>query len=192
MSDPKQPANTTAVPPSPDPVPARRRLLRGGLAAGPVLMTLVSRPVLGQRTGGFVCTTPSGFVSANASTAGRGVTCLGRTQGFWKNASASQWPAPYLPTTLFNAVFNNPAYNPYNGKTLLDVLGLGGGPPNNVARDIVAALLNAQAGLTPVLTVSAVKDIWSEFITTGFFSPQSGAHWNADEIIAYLLTTMPV
>ena len=193
MSDPKQPIDTAAAPPSPEPLPARRRLLRGGLAAGPVLMTLVSRPVLGgDRTGFGQCTTPSGFVSANASTAGRGVACTGRTHGFWKNLSASQWPAPYTPTMLFNAVFNNPAYNPYNGKTLLDVLKLGGGPPNNVARDIVAALLNAQAGLTPVLTVIAVKHIWSEFITTGFFSPQSGAHWNADEIISYLATTKPV
>jgi hypothetical protein len=195
MSDAKKTVDVAPSTPSPapEPVPTRRRLLRGGLAAGPVLMTLVSRPVLGDGRVGFgQCTTPSGFVSANASTAGRGVTCLGRSQGYWKNVSASQWPAPYQPTTLFNAVFNNPAYNPYNGKTLLDVLGLGGGPPNAVARDIVAALLNAQKGLTPVLTVSAVKDIWSEYITVGYYTPSSGAQWNADEIIAYLVTTMPV
>jgi hypothetical protein len=188
MTDPTK-TNSRSDPPAPsaDPVAGRRRLLQGGLAAGPVLMTLVSRPVLAQVAG--QCTTPSGFVSANASTAGRGVTCTGRSHGFWKNAPANQWPSPYTPSTLFNDVFKTPTYAPYNGKTLLDILNLGGGSPDNVARDIVAALLNAQAGLTPVLSVSAVKDIWSEFITTGSFSPSAGAHWNADEIIAYLNTT---
>ena len=90
-----------------------------------------------------------------------------------------------------HSVFNHPVYASYAGKTLLDVLELGGGPPNNVARDIVAALLNAHAGYTPSLSVGAVKGIWSEFITTGSFSPTSGVHWSADDIIAYLHTTMP-
>jgi hypothetical protein len=168
--------------------PSRRRLLQGGLAAAPVLMTLVSRPVLAQQ-----CTTPSGYVSANASTAGRGVACTGRTLGYWKNSqNFSSWPPPYQTTTLFNSVFNNPPYGPFAGKTLLDVLQLTGGAPiNDVARLIVAALLNAAAGLTPVLTVQAVKDIWGEYSTTLSFSPFAGASWNHDELVDYLLTTTP-
>lgn len=193
MSDPQRPtANADPPPTAPEPVAARRRLLRGGLAAGPVLMTLVSRPVLGGGRTGGLCTAPSGFCSANASTAGRGVVCEGRTHGYWKNLQGSSWPAGCKPTTPFNTVFNTPAYAPYNGKTLLDVLNLGGGPPNNVARDIVCAYLNVQAGLTPVLTVSAVKDIWSEFTTKGYYSPSAGVQWTADDIVAYLETTMPV
>jgi hypothetical protein len=175
-----------------DPRAGRRRLLQGALASAPVLMTLVSRPVLAQQ-----CTTPSGFVSANASTAGRGVVCTGRTADYWKNTSAwtSSWPSPsYQPTTLFDSVFaHNSTY--YPGRTLRDVLDpqvVGAGSPNDVARAIVAALLNAQAGYTPPLSVTAVKGIWSEFITTGSFSPSSGVHWNANDIIAYLQTTQPL
>ena len=60
---------------------------------------------------------------------------------------------------------------------------------NDVARNVAAALLNAAKGLTPVLSVSAVKDIWREFGNTTRFSPSSGASWNASEIIEYLSTT---
>src|SRR5438552_3927641 len=184
---------TSAEPPSPpggDPKASRRRLLQGALATAPVLMTLVSRPVLAQRTP--LCTTPSGFVSANASTAGRGVACLGHGPAFWINLRASgDFPQPFERTTLFDAVFAHDSLH-YPGKTLLDVLQLQGGAPDDVARLIVAALLNAAAGLTPVLSTGAVKDIWSEYLTTGSFSPSSGAHWNHDELIDYLLTTMPL
>jgi hypothetical protein len=171
-------------------------LLQGGLAAAPVLMTLVSRPVLAQQ-----CTTPSGYVSANASTAGRGVACTGYTPGYWKQPQHfAEWKPPYYPTTvsgygghkatLFDSVFSPH----YPHKTLLDVLEpqvVGAGSPNDVARHIVAALLNVAAGRTQVLTVTVVRDMWAEYITTGSFSPSSGVHWNHDELVAYLLTTMP-
>ena len=45
---------------------SRRRLLQGGLGAAPVLMTLFSRPVLGQTA----CVTESAFLSGNASSPG--------------------------------------------------------------------------------------------------------------------------
>src|SRR6266571_6753426 len=111
MTDPtKTNSRSDPSPPSADPVAGRRRLLQGGLAAGPVLMTLVSRPVLAQQAG--LCTTPSGFVSANASTAGRGVICAGHTPAFWANSqNFSLWPAGYNPqppgtVSRFNAFFN--------------------------------------------------------------------------------------
>jgi hypothetical protein len=74
--------------------------------------------------------------------------------------------------------------------TLLEVLGFTGNPTNDVARYVSAAVLNAAAGLTPVLSVQAVKAIWNEFATGGSFSPSSGASWTANEIIEYLLTTV--
>jgi hypothetical protein len=172
-----------------DPKASRRRLLQGGLAAAPVLMTLVSRPVLAVQ-----CTTPSGYVSLNASTAGRGVNCTGHTPAYWANpVNFSQWPPGFIPQvppgplTRFNAQFEpDLPMNP----TLLAVLGFTGSPTNDVARYVSAALLNAAAGLTPVLSAQTVKHIWSEFATVGHFSPSSGASWNASEIIEYLLTTM--
>jgi len=164
----------------------RRRLLHGGLAAGPVLLTLVSRPVLGQ---GAHCTTPSGFVSLNASNAGRGEVCTGLTASVWVHLPQSQW-SPFVKegtnATLFNAVFQ--PYTPYNGKTLLDVLGLTGGI-NDVAKVLVAALLNANAGKTPTLGIQTIKDIWAEFSSTGSFSPSAGASWNEAELLDYLSTT---
>ena len=183
---------------------SRRRLLQGGLAAAPVLMTLVSRPVLARQ-----CTSPSGFVSANASTAGRGVNCTGHTPEHWANPlNFSQWPAGYVAVhvpsgpqpTRFGPPQGAFANSPYNGNpTLLDVLNIAATPHNaatdNVARYVVAALLNAAANLTPVLSISIVKDIWGEYGATGYgtlgtFSPSAGAHWNAIEIVEYLLTTM--
>jgi hypothetical protein len=180
-----------------DPKASRRRLLQGALASAPVLMTLVSRPVLAQQ-----CTTPSGYVSANASTAGRGVACTGRTPGYWKQSQHfSSWTPPYYPTTVpgpggHNATLFDSVFHPhYPQKTLLDVLEpqvVGEGPPNDVARYVVATLLNVAAGWVPVLTVPVVKAMWSEYITTGSFSPSSGAHWNHDELVDYVLTTMPL
>src|SRR5438552_17349326 len=68
---------------------SRRRLLQGGLAAAPVLMTLVSRPVLASST----CTTPSGFVSINASHPGAPV-CDGNGPTYWYNVQ-STWPSSH-------------------------------------------------------------------------------------------------
>ena len=192
MPDPKNPPSSPELAPvsSSDVRTTRRRLLQGGVAAAPVLMTLVSRPVLAQSRG-QACQTPSGFVSLNASTAGRAANCTGRSPvGYSSNTTT--WPAPYTPTTLFKAVFNTPPFASYAGKTLLDILNLSGTPPyDDVAKLIVAALLNAQAGLTPVLSVQTVKHMWSEFSTTLTFSPSSGASWNHDELVDYLQITQP-
>ena len=175
---------------------SRRRLLQGGLGAAPVLMTLVSRPVLAQE-----CLTPSAFVSGNASTGGQPALCTGLTPGSWKQSQHfSSWNG-YYPTTVpgpgghsattFNSVFTPPFPNQgFTGPTLLQVLQTGGGPPNDVARHVVAALLNSAANKTPVLTQTAVKNIWTEYITTGAYSPTAGVSWNHQQIVDYLLTTM--
>src|SRR4051812_13129232 len=73
----------------------RRKLLRGGLGAGPVLMTLASRSVLA----GTQCQTPSGFASMPTSRHGTQYNCIGRTPGFWKQEQKfPEWPSPpYFP-----------------------------------------------------------------------------------------------
>jgi hypothetical protein len=95
-------------------VAVRRRFLQGGLATGPVLMTLVSRPVLGA----VQCVTPSAFVSANASVAGVAAVCEGHTPDYW--ADAPSWPPPFTPDTPFNDVFGRDPEYPCD--TLLDVV----------------------------------------------------------------------
>src|SRR5207302_189606 len=57
----------------------RRRVIQRGLAAAPLLMTLLSRPVLGQ----VQCFAPSAAVSIPTSTHGATILCSGRAPGFW-------------------------------------------------------------------------------------------------------------
>ena len=192
MPDPTDtpPRPESLLPAGRDPSASRRRLLQGALATAPVLMTLVSRPVLAKQ-----CQTPSGYVSANASNASA-VSCIGVSPDGWKNATTRDFPPGFPRDRPFNDFFNSPPYPPFEGPprtTLLDVLNLPATPPiYDVARLIVAALLNVAAGYTPVLTTQVVKHMWEEYYTTGFgyFSPSSGARWNHDELIDYLLTTM--
>lgn len=180
---------------------SRRRLLHGGLGVTPVLLTLVSRPVLAQQ-----CFTPSGFVSMPTSTHGTPQTCLGRTPGFWKqDQKFSYWLPPYYPVqtgkhppTTFNSVFGTPSPFP-NSTTFLDALRAEdqgySGPPYDVARHCVATLLNIAQGWVPVLTRDVVKNIWRSYIntgggTTGYFEPTAGVKWYHADIVAYLTSTM--
>lgn len=67
----------------------------------------------------------------------------GCTPGYWRQTQHfGNWPAPYTPQTLFSAVFDDG----FPGKTLLDVLWLGGGGLDALGRHTVAALLNAASG----------------------------------------------
>jgi hypothetical protein len=189
MPDPTDtpPRPESLLPAGRDPSASRRRLLQGALATAPVLMTLVSRPVLAKQ-----CQTPSGYVSANASNASA-VSCIGVSPDGWKNATTRDFPPGFPRDRPFNDFFNSPPYPDFASLSLLDVLNLPATPNiYDVARLIVAALLNVAAGYTPVLTTQVVKHMWEEYYTTGFgyFSPSSGARWNHDELVDYLLTTM--
>lgn len=174
----------------------RRRLLQGGVGASPLLLTLVSRPVLGN---GIQCFSPSGFVSMPTSQHGEPQFCLGRTPGFWRQPQKfNEWPKPYYPVavknhpaTKFKTVFT-PA-GPYETMTLLDVVSIGAGPPNDVGRHIVATLLNVKKGWAPALTLEGVKNIWTEYMTTGgglagYYEPTAGVKWFHDQIVDYLLS----
>lgn len=84
----------------------------------------------------------------------------GCSLGFWKQGNPTHngtaWPSPYLPTQDFDATFGVNIFNP--NKTLMDALNLGGGATNNLARQAVAALLNAAHPTIhyPIEPVSAV------------------------------------
>lgn len=78
----------------------------------------------------------------------------GCTPGYWKQEHHfDSWPAPYTPTTLFSAVFENA----FPGMTLDQVLGQGGGGLKALGRHTVAALLNAaSSGVEYPLTTAQV------------------------------------
>lgn len=175
----------------------RRRLLRAGLSAAPVVMTVISGPVLAQAQ----CQSPSGFTSANTS-GHQGATCSGRTPGYWRQSQHFNAWVAYYPVlegghnaTLFCDVF--PDCSVYSGKTLLQVLETGGGPPDDVGRHIVAALLNWSSGYNPpsLLDLPTILDIWHQYITLGFYYPNYPSlipAWDHGAIASYLQSTMPL
>ena len=130
-------------------------------------------------------------------------SCTGRTPGYWKqDQHFSSWPAPYYPVTTTGlgattaTMFHQAGFqgSQFSGLTLLDVLGEQGNAGGYAAlgRHIVAALLNAASGKTPVLSVFAVLTIWNDFVATGRYEPTAGVYWDADKIVAYLKSTMPL
>ena len=209
MTNPENTSPAGTPPPTDGPqVSDRRHFVRAGLGAIPVVMTLVSRPVLGQQV---QCFAPSAFVSGNQSIP-NAATCAGAGPGFWRNSvHFSSWPSGVYPidqpnngpkATTFCSVFACMAgvYSPTT--TLLQVVNgsVGAGPPDDVGGHIVAAYLNLLAGLVPpsVLSLMTIRDIWQQYISTGggtvgYYNPlgATGPKWFHNDIVSYLMTTMP-
>jgi hypothetical protein len=185
---------------------SRRSFTKSGLAVSGVVLTLASRPVLG-----CVCESPSGFLSGNLSAHGTPQTCSGLTPGYW-GTHPDKWPFPYkagtctasarkcsdpkywtkVGATMFNEYFNcnnnGLIYAPY---TMLQVVWSGGGgDPYQLGAHIISALLNARKGWTPVLTEAQVINIFNEWDQKGYFEPTAGVHWDGEDIVEYLKTTM--
>ena len=229
----------------------RRRLLQGGLSTGPVLMTVASRPVLGQTA----CQSPSAFLSAPTSGTRTLQVCSGLTPDQWK-AIPDQWPSPYIagtadssvvksltdvnatstdllsstttkstttqrrqpsgtsgtgtvttgttgtmtqdPTlpspdaTLYHCPVTGFGGRVFGQRTMMNVLGMtdGGTNVNSLGRYMVAALLNACSGRTPVLGEDGVRDMWNDLVNRGYYEPSAGIRWDAADIVSYLRTTM--
>lgn len=188
---------------------SRRNFAKAGLAASGVILTLASRPVLGE----WVCNTPSGFVSGNVSSHGAPTLCSGRSPGYWR-AHPEQWPSPYTAGactgrngggeckawsggTLFRDVFSCSGYSsslagPVNSPySMMQVISLNGnGDSQQLGGHIVAALLNARIGLTSVLAEAQVISMFKECDAMGYFEPTAGVKWYPADIVAYLKTTM--
>jgi hypothetical protein len=175
---------------------ARRRLLRGGLATAPALLTLVNLPVMAA-----TCRTPSAALSASLSRPNAGVfECTGKSPASWDATAEAGWP------TGTRAMLFSTAIGPsadYGTKTLLEMVGPGSDTGTlGLARHLVAAYLNAKAGLTPVgvLSEPVIKAIWARFPVPGWYEPTAGIKWFPDYaepsnplggLTAWLKTTMP-
>ncbi|MFZ2523648.1 MAG: SipW-dependent-type signal peptide-containing protein, partial [Minisyncoccia bacterium] len=77
----------------------------------------------------------SSFVCGNENNSGKEYC----SHGYWKQSQHFDNWSGYLPTQQFSSVFENA----FPGKTLLQVLQLGGGGLNRLGRETVGALLNA-------------------------------------------------
>ena len=194
---------------------SRRRFTKSGLAVSGVLLTLASRPSLGGGGGfggGFVCKSPSGFMSGNLSQHGTPQKCSGRTPGYW--GTHYNWPSPYKTGTctdtkhkqyykswsITNATmfkdssvgFHCSGYGlklkPYS---MMQVILIGGTIDKyQLGAHCVAALLNARKGWTPVLTEAQVRVLFNEYDSKGYFEPTAGVKWYPGDIVAYLQSTM--
>ncbi len=118
----------------------RRRFTQASMVA-PVVMSLASRPVLGQVN---QCTT-SGLESGNHSGVAE-VQCEGCSPGYWKQSQHVNSWVIYSPTDIFSTVFGITDTNHiYAGLTLLQVLQKVRKDSANLGFQTVAALLNAAA-----------------------------------------------
>jgi hypothetical protein len=179
---------------------SRRRFAQSGLAISGVLMTLATKPVLGQS---LVCRSPSGWLSGNASSHGTPPVCEGRSPGYWKNHTDS-WPALVGTDTKFGEVFSCNLNSPYVTVTLLELLDDNQGKDQGKGKDqgthlhfdkdnlgmhLVAAYLNAVQGWTPFLKIETIKAMFTEWQANGTFSPTAGVNWSGSQIVDYLSQT---
>jgi hypothetical protein len=193
------PASSTPVVEAAGRFALRRRLLRGGLAAGPVLMTVASRPVMAQD-----CTTSSAHTSLSGSRQVTTSSCNGGSPSYWISQSPAQTTkqTAYLmeargqgqPATTFGSIFTG-LYG-YGDLSLLQVLQAGHSAldKSGLAAHLVAAVLNAQAGFTPpsILSMAKAQDIWADYNRLGYFEPTAGVRWDSAQTIDWLKTTMPL
>lgn len=173
---------------SDDKLYTRRRLLKAGVSAAPIVLTLASRPVLAWH-----CKPPSAFASANLSH---------RTQQQWPDENtkyisdwinASSWPSPYVKTDIkgrWGQVIT-PATTMVGaglGSSTATMLSrLQGG--SNLEKYTVAALLNIASGTVPgdCLTPTELKKMFNEGQSGNYSPPDSpGIMWGPTQIVAYL------
>lgn len=161
---------------------SRRQFAKASLGLSGVLLSLTSKPVLGD----VVCKSPSGFLSGNASTHGPQPVCRGRSPGYWKNHVES-WPI--ATDTQFSRVFPTRPSSVYAKYTLLQILTPQQDDSQNLGMHLVAAYLNAISGWTPFLKVETIIAMFAEWQSKGTFSPTATVHWTAAEIVTYLRAT---
>jgi hypothetical protein len=173
--------------------PRRKILIAGGTIA-PVVLTLVSRPVLGN---GGQCTSPSATLSTSLShKEGQTGTCYGKSPGYWKEEHPGSWPI--ATSTVFYSIFTTVGSTHYFKTvglsevpmTMLEVLGANGTVDSQqMGAHFTAAYLAIKAGLVSPLALTEAKLIamWTEWASTGLYHPYAGSvGWDASQIKSYL------
>jgi hypothetical protein len=169
---------------------SRRRFIKGGAAAAPVILTFTSRPVLGFEQ---ACMTPSRMISGNHSGFNGPLTCNGISLSTYKGLVSGDAP--------WNQTFSGVFLKPYTGTVgVLDTFGAvfldseaGNDTTANTtdqfAAYLIAAYLNALGSVGSVgtvLTTAQVIHMWNDVVGTGSYCPQLTMCWDATQVIAYL------
>lgn len=167
------------------------------MTAGPVMLTLQSKPVLGN-----VCQSPSAAMSGNVSVAVASVqTCSGYPISYWRAAGeqgVSAWPGlkpsmPFHPTFRAGRVGESRQYvaaglqsRSYTMLELLD--GTSPNCPTGICSHFIVAQLNIQRGLIPkaVMDLRRLYQVWAEWSWSGVYKPSAVANpWDAAAIVQY-------
>lgn len=157
----------------------RRKLIKAGLA--PVVLTLVSRPVLAWH-----CKSPSAYGSANLSNHTHAEWGDEGTQtiSYWQTNS---WPSQYpKSTTTMGTIFGTGSSTLAKDRLLSSNFEL--------EKYLIAAALNIQqqantrGGLTKGDKCLSLQDIREMYlvVTGGTYHPSAGIDWDATKIIKYL------
>ena len=186
----------------------RRRFVRAGLAAAPVILTVASKSVLA----GDICIKTSAFSSLAAAgntgvrgnllvsnhTATSSYTCY--SHGHWKH---TLHPAPYsatatsffrtnitttvlIPEGAVFAGFEVPTGHALFNHTLVEILNEQGNVGNDIdlARHLVATFLTATAFPGDgILTADQCRAMWAN--RGGSWTTPSGATWNKTQMMDY-------
>lgn len=191
---------------------SRRRLIRAGASAMPVLATLKANAVLAGGNGGHgggnggggdggldhTCIRPSSFASLSAAnwklSQGREIktdyTCY--SHGHWKKANHGLPEGfksrKFLSCQAFDSGFTRNPDGFYTGKSFQDVLNTGGNESDTaLARHVVAMYLSAISVQNDpnrvTLTIAQCNELWN---TRGVWSPFAGANWDYATTLAYL------
>ncbi len=187
---------------------ARRRwILRSGITVAPVILTLASRPVLGNGLGPNGCISPSATLSGALSQATNQVgTCSGDGYSAWKSLATAPIP-PDWASTEFHPLFSSDggvgrkfysANVPLKFGEILQLNGTMAGQDaaGNFDQDLVAGhMIAAYLNLTQkpssisdkAMTVVRLLKLWREWALTGQYLPYAGATpWNGAAIVDYL------
>jgi len=168
---------------TPGAIEARRRVLVGGIAGG-VLASLKSGSALAEG----VCASPSSFTSItlNPATSHRPQQLpVCHSHGYWKN---KPWPIS-TDTTVAQAGFCTAGALPegITGNTkLIDILNMGGGGDVALARDLVAAYLDALASYSQgQFTAIDIQKMWG-LVFCGTPYIVNGTSWTKATVRAFL------
>ena len=188
---------------SPNPessIEKRRRLLKAGLGAAPVLMSVSSRSVYACQT-----TRPSGFCSMKIGTSspgGQKKACNGKSPTTWcqqvwtQPAYTHGWPTNCYPKTYSGAKIQATTCGQlfagttvHANKSCYDVM-RGAVTTDEFYHWCVAGKLNARHGLTSaVCTEADVLAMWSDMAAKGYYEPTAGQKWTKADCVAYLKST---
>jgi len=167
---------------------ARRRLLRGGAAAAPVLASFVSQPVHAA----YSCKSASAFTSANASRPGA-TLCNGSGPAWWRG-NPGAWVGCSVVTSTFATYFSATATYPAGTLLIQVLLGTSTAYVDKMARNLVAALLNVKSGRigTGVFSEEQLRNIWLGATSAGGYVPVPGAQsWYAPQVNQWLVSVFP-